>query len=148
MATASALTTLIDLASKESEKHAKSMGIAMGIVVQAQEKLVLLNQYRDDYADRLQVALKSGMTPMAHRNFLMFIEKLETAITAQGFDIKNKQMAADRERSNWQGSEKKRLSFDTLATRAQEVALKQEAKRDQKESDEQATRMSARRQTQ
>jgi flagellar FliJ protein len=148
MATTSALTTLIDLASKESERHAKSLGLALGAVQQAHEKLVLLNQYRDDYADRLQEALKAGMTPMAHRNFRVFIEKLETAVAAQGLEIRNKQMAAERVRSSWQNSEKKRLSFDTLAQREQTLALKQEAKRDQKESDEQATRMSARRQMQ
>jgi flagellar FliJ protein len=145
MTTNTAVISLIEIAVKASEAHAKKLGTALLTVRQAHEKMELLNQYRDDYEDRLIVAMKSGMTTLAHRNFLVFIEKLENAIESQALDIRNKQLSVERERSNWQDSERKRLSYQTLVKRSQELEFKKEAKRDQKESDEQANRIGSRR---
>jgi flagellar FliJ protein len=44
------------------------------------------------------------------------------------------------ERSAWQSSERKRMSYDTLAVRAEKAELQKENKRDQKLMDEFATR--------
>ncbi len=50
MATPSALNTLIDLANKETDEAAKRLGAALRVCEEADQKLDLLMQYRNDYA--------------------------------------------------------------------------------------------------
>jgi hypothetical protein len=48
--------------------------------------------------------------------------------------------AREQEKSAWQASERKRMSYSTLNDRADAAALKLENKRDQKQMDEHAAR--------
>jgi flagellar FliJ protein len=74
MADISALTTLIELATKDVDEAAKRLGRAVRAVEEAQQKLTLLAGYRDDYASRFQVTMTTGFTPMAYRNFQGFMD--------------------------------------------------------------------------
>lgn len=147
MANLSALETLIDLAQKASDEYAKRLGAAMKGVEDAEQKLQMLLGYRDDYANKLDDAQMAGITPFAYRNFVAFLEKLETAISGQRDVLKHAQAKADKERKGLQESERKRLSYRTLNDRAAAQALAIETKRDQKMMDDFAAR-SARRQPQ
>lgn len=140
MANLSALETLIDLAQRESDACAKRLGAALQAVEEAEQKLQMLNGYRDDYANRLDAAMVAGITPFARQNFVAFLDKLENAINGQAEVIKHAQYKAERERKGWQESERKRLSYRTLTERAAAQALALESKRDQKMMDDHAAR--------
>lgn len=141
MATPSALETLIDLATKETDEATKRLGRAVRVSEEAQQKLVILQQYRDDYAARFQDTLTTGLTALNYRNFQLFIEKIDTAISGQEDVIRITQQKVAEARLAWQACERKRMSYDTLATRAKEAELRKENKRDQKSMDEHASRM-------
>ncbi len=140
MATSSALDTLIELATKDSDEAAKRLGHCMKAAEDSEQKLVLLMQYRDDYAARFQRNLESGLTAMGYRNFQLFMDKLENAISSQQLVVREAHIHVEQERSAWQASERKRMSYGTLANRALKASQLAENKRDQKQTDEHAAR--------
>lgn len=140
MAQASALETLIDLAQRESDAAAKRLGAAQQALQEAEQKLVMLEGYRDEYANKLDAAQLAGITPFAYHNFVQFIAKLDNALNGQREVIKHAKYKAELERTAWQESERKRLSYRTLNERAAAEQLKIENKRDQKLMDDHAAR--------
>ncbi|HJV52679.1 MAG TPA: flagellar export protein FliJ [Noviherbaspirillum sp.] len=141
MATSSALDTLIELATQQTDEAAKRLGRAIRNGEDAEQKLQLLLQYRDDYMARMQATLQAGLTASSYRNFQLFIDKLDDAIKGQQRVVQDAQRRVTRERGAWQDSERKRMSYDTLATRAEKVQQLKEARRDQKQTDEFAARL-------
>lgn len=140
MANPSALDTLIELAQRASDDAAKRLGAALKNVDDAEQKLKMLLGYRDDYAQRLDQAQMAGITPFAYANFVAFVGKLDNAINGQQEVVKHAKYKSDLEKSAWQESERKRLSYRTLNERAAAEALKVENKRDQKMMDDHAAR--------
>ncbi len=140
MASRSQLETLMDLARRETDDAAKRLGAALKAVAEAQQKHQLLVGYRDEYAKRFEAAQAAGITPMAYRNFQAFMEKLEVAVKGQQDMIRHAEQRSAQEKTAWQASERKRMSYATLNDRAAAAALKLETKRDQKQMDEHAAR--------
>ena len=140
MASTAQLETLIDLARRESDAIAKRLGVALKAVEDARAKTDMLVGYRDDYARRFQANMAAGMTPMAYRNFQAFLDKLDQAINGQQELVQHALRRSEHEKTVWQASERKRMSYATLADRARDEALRLEAKRDQKAMDEHAAR--------
>jgi flagellar FliJ protein len=140
MAIRSALDTLIELAQRASDDAAKRLGAALAAADETEQKLAMLLNYRDDYAMRLEAAQAAGITPLAYRNFVAFIGKLDHAISGQREVVKHAHHKSAIEKTAWQASERKRLSYRTLNERAAAAALRIENKRDQKAMDEHAAR--------
>ena len=140
MGNPTALETLIELATRDCDDAAKRLGLALKAVDDAEQKLVMLHGFRDDYARKLDAAQLAGITPMAYRNFVAFMDKLENAIRGQGDVVKHAQHASAQEKTIWQECERKRMSYRTLNDRAAVKALQVENKRDQKQMDEHAAR--------
>lgn len=140
MANTSALETLIELAQRDSDAAAKRLGSALKGVEEAGQKLQMLLGYRDDYANRLDQAQVAGITPFAYANFVAFVGKLDNAINGQQEVLKHATYTSELEKTRWQESERKRLSYRTLNERAAAEALRLENKRDQKMMDDHAAR--------
>lgn len=140
MTTQSALETLIDLATSQTDEAAKRLGRAIRACEDTEQKLTLLLQYRDEYESRFRAGMTTGISASGYRNFQLFLEKLDTAIAGQQRIVLDAKRNMATERGAWQSSERKRMSFDTLATRAQQVEQKTLDKREQKLMDEFATR--------
>jgi flagellar FliJ protein len=140
MAQQSALDTLIELAQRATDDAAKRLGVALKAQDECEQKLTMLLGYRDDYASRLDAAQLAGITPMAYRNFVAFMDKLDIAINGQREVIKHAQHKSVQEKAAWQACERKRLSYRTLNERAAAETLRRENKQDQKQMDEHATR--------
>ena len=140
MASLSQLETLIDLAQRETDDAAKRLGAALKAAEATEQQLKMLYEYREDYARRFEQTMAAGMTPMAYRNFQAFMGKLDNAIGGQQEVVRHAQRRSEMEKTTWQNAERKRMSYTTLESRAQEQVLKLEAKRDQKAMDEHAAR--------
>jgi flagellar protein FliJ len=140
MASPSQLATLIDLARRETDDAAKRLGNALKMVEDCEQKLEMLAGYRNDYAQRFETSLAAGMTPMAYRNFQAFLDKLDNAVKGQVEAVQKARKRSEQEKALWQVCERKRMSYTTLDNRAQQEALRLEAKRDQKAMDEHAAR--------
>jgi flagellar FliJ protein len=140
MAKQSALDTLIELAQRDTDDAAKRLGVSLKAVDEAEQKLTMLLGFRDDYGVKLEAAQVAGITPMAYRNFVAFIDKLEIAINGQRDAVKLAQNRSANDKTIWQAAERKRLSYRTLSERAAVDALHRENKQDQKQMDEHAAR--------
>ncbi|GGX19406.1 MULTISPECIES: flagellar export protein FliJ [Undibacterium] len=136
----SALSTLIELAENEVENAAKNLGRMIKARDDANEQLNLLNQYRSDYELRFQSNAKQGLNVTQFTNFQAFIVKLDQAVDGQKKLIQDAEYRIEIAKKNWQECEKKRLSYKTLIDRNAASELKKENKRDQKQTDERATR--------
>jgi flagellar FliJ protein len=140
MASKSALDTLIELATAQTDEAAKRLGNAIRATDRAEKKLELLQKYRDEYSSRFEAKMAQGLSPMGYRNFQAFIGKLDEAIAGQQQVVQDAAHGVVRERGAWQDSERKRMSYDTLASRQLQQELKLENRRDQKLNDEYAAR--------
>ncbi|MES2297833.1 MAG: flagellar export protein FliJ [Pseudomonadota bacterium] len=140
MAERTALTILIELAQRSTDEATKRLGKAFKAQAEAEQKLAMLEGYRDDYALRFEQAQAAGITPPMYFNFLGFMGKLDSAIKGQKDVIKHAQQRCAVEKTAWQACERKRLSYQTLDARAARAALALENKRDQKLMDEHAAR--------
>ena len=140
MASKAQLETLMDLARRETDDAAKRLGAALKQVDDAKQKHQMLVGFREEYAKKFEAAQLAGITPMAYRNFQAFMEKLEVAVKGQLDMIKHAEYRSEQEKTAWQASERKRMSYSTLNDRADAAALKLENKRDQKQMDEHAAR--------
>lgn len=136
----SALSTLIELAENEVENAAKNLGRMIKARDDANEQLNLLNQYRSDYELRFQSNATQGLNVTQFTNFQAFIVKLDQAVDGQKKLIQDAEYRIEIAKKNWQECEKKRLSYKTLIDRNAASELKKENKRDQKQTDERATR--------
>lgn len=136
----SALSTLIEIAENEVENAAKNLGRMIKARDDANEQLNLLNQYRSDYEIRFQSNAKQGLNVTQFTNFQAFIIKLDQAVEGQKKLIQDAEYRIEIAKKNWQECEKKRLSYKTLIDRNAASELKKENKRDQKQTDERATR--------
>jgi len=140
MATPSTLNTLIDLANKETEEAAKLLGATLRAGEEAEQKLDLLMQYRDDYSTRCQASLSAGISTTQFNNFQVFMEKLEHAIAGQKKVVADAGQRIAQARATWQACEQKKRSFSTLADRASKAEARREIWLDQKQNDEHAAR--------
>ncbi len=140
MAINPALETLIELATTQTDEAAKRLGRAIRACEDTEQKLALLLQYREDYEARFKAGLANGISAAGYRNFQLFLDKLDTAIAGQQRIVQDAKQRIVDERGTWQSCERKRMSFDALATRAQAAEQRKENKRDQKLMDEFATR--------
>lgn len=147
MASLSALDTLIDLAHKGTDEAAKQLGHALRAGDEAAEKLDLLLQYRNDYAARAQSSLANGISTTHFNNFQMFMQKLDHAISGQQKVVDDTQVRIAEARATWQAREQKKMSFITLAKRADKEQSRRELWRDQKQNDEHAARRSLHKRT-
>lgn len=137
----SPISTMIEIAVKDSDDAAKRLGKAIKSHEDTQHQLSLLLQFRHDYELRLQDGAAKGISTFQYLNFQAFISKLDGAVIGQKLVVKDAEHKINMARNQWQESEKKRLSYDTLNNRAIASEQKQETKRDQKQTDEQAARM-------
>lgn len=140
MANMNALNTLIELAVKETEDAAQRLAAALRACEEAEQKLDLLLQYRNDYAARCQSSLENGISTGHFNNFRLFMQKLDHAIAGQQKVSDNARQHMQHARSVWQTCEQKKMSFTTLADRARREDTRRELWRDQKMNDEHAAR--------
>jgi flagellar protein FliJ len=140
MATSSAIHTLIDLTTKECEKAAQDLGKSIRFGDETEKKLTLLLQYREDYAARFQVNQAEGLSITGYRNFQLFLDKLDQAIMGQQQVVRDAKRRIEISQRAWQAAEHKRMSYETLAERKRKEVQLKETRRDQKQTDEFATR--------
>lgn len=140
MASPSALSTLIELANKDTDEAARQLGAALRHSEEASQKLDLLRQYRDDYAQRCQTSMAGGISATHFHNFQVFMQKLEHAISGQQSVVSGARLRAEQARTAWLACEQKKMSFVTLSDRARREAARRELWRDQKQNDEHAAR--------
>lgn len=137
------LQPLVHLAKQKNDAAAKNLGKLNQLHQSAEAKLATLQQFRRDYQDKFQEAVKNGMAPTDLRNFQDFIYRLDQAIKQQENYIANSSSSVDAGREELKEAQRKMQSFETLAQRHHREQQALEDKADQKMQDEHAGRFAA-----
>jgi flagellar protein FliJ len=134
------LNTLLKLAEETLDSAMEYMVKTKKALDEAEEKGVMLRGYRQDYVDNLGKLLKKGLGKEAHNNYQNFLKKLDQAISGQEELIVGAQYQHDKQREIWQQAQRKKLSYEVLLKRTKKKAHLLATKKDQKMTDEYATR--------
>ncbi|MBV7486321.1 flagellar export protein FliJ [Bordetella sp. BOR01] len=138
------LDTLIGLAKESSDEAARVLGRLNAERNHAEQQLSMLQDYRQDYLERLQAAMQSGMSAADCHNYQRFIGTLDDAIGQQTAVLRQADTHLTHGRTHWQQQQRRLNSFDALAERERRALAVQEARREQRASDEFASRMACR----
>jgi flagellar FliJ protein len=130
------LQPLLDLAQDHTDEAARNLHKRKITWQEAEEKLLQLKSYREDYQARLLQATKMGMQMNAIKDFHLFLGKLETAIRHQTSEVARCERHWEDGRHEWQAKQRKLKAFDTLSQRHLHSELKREDKVEQREQDE------------
>lgn len=142
MAQSSTLTTLKELAEKQTDEAAAKLGAAIRQFEDQENKLAMLKKYREDYSLKMQAEMRAGRDMQHIRNFQVFLGKIDDALFGQQQLVNDAMKRVQAEKKHWQENERKRMSFSALEQRAEQAEQKKEAKRDQKLMDEFGARQS------
>ena len=134
------LKTLVDLTKQQSKAAATALAKELAALNDAKEKVHLLENYLDDYRLNLQQQMLIGIKASELHNSQNFIQQLELAIRHQEKSVEKMNGHDDLAKKNWQECEKKTMSFETLMKRSLAKIALVEARIDQKNNDEFASR--------
>lgn len=137
------LQPLRDLAQHQKDSATQKLGQLNQQQQSAQQKLDTLLEYRKDYQARLQQTTQNGMDPAELRNFQQFINKLDEAIGQQLKLVEQSKTSAQLGRSEFDTTQRKLKSFDTLQQRHVDQQNQIIEKREQKALDEHTGRLAA-----
>ena len=137
------LQPLMNLAQHQNDSATRNLGKLNKQQQSAQEKLETLQQYRRDYQTRLQESTQTGMNPVELRNFQEFINKLDEAISQQLKAVEQSKISTQIGRGEFDTTQRKLKSFDTLQQRHIEEQKKVADKSEQKALDEHTGRFAS-----
>lgn len=136
------LQPLLDLARTRTDDAARELGELLAAERSVEEKLDLLENYRNEYRQRFADAARAGLTPDAWRNYSAFLVRLDEAVAAQRQLVEQSRARTAEGQQLWMEQRNKLKAFDTLSRRHQNALARIEAKAEQKLSDEHAARRS------
>jgi flagellar FliJ protein len=135
------LQTVLELMQVRADESTHRLARLIASERDAKNKLQMLQQYRDEYAARFQLAAQNGLTPAEWHNYQEFLNRLDGAIEAQTQAVRQEMRNTANGQQDWQQHRKKLKAFDTLSERhfSNEEAI--QTRRDQKIQDEFAARL-------
>jgi len=134
------LSQLIKLSRRHTDAAARNLGHSHSRARTEEDKLALLERYRRDYQAQLSRDSRGSMTSDVLRNYHEFLNKLDAAIEQQRRQLMACQQWVASSRTEWQGAHRKLKSFDTLSERETNRERRTQARREQREQDEQAAK--------
>ena len=134
------LAMLIELAEKKSDSATRRLGQLQTALKNAQEKLAMLQEYRQEYYHKLHAQMEQGAPSSYWRNTQHFITTLDGAIAQQQAIVQQAEESLVHGRNDWMLAKRKVSSFGTLAERVKQQQEKIQGKREQNDNDEHAAR--------
>ncbi len=134
------LQPLLDLMQTRTDEAARRLGQLIAAEQNQKSRLKLLEEYREEYNQRFRESSLAGMTPLAWRNFLDFLGRLDEAIIQQRLIVANSERDTTQGQDQWREQNKRLKAIDTLSDRHTANERYREGKQEQKLQDEFAAR--------
>lgn len=134
------LQAVLDLMQTRSDEATRRLARLIATERDAQSKLDILEQYRDDYAERFRQAASNGLGQPEWRNYQEFLNRLDEAITQQSEAVNQQQKHTAAGQTDWQRQRARLQAFDALFDRHRASEAKLELRQEQKAQDEFAAR--------
>lgn len=132
----SSLATLVEFTKNKTEQAATKLQSLIGTRADALRQLGALEDYRQDYALRLQAATQTGLSASNYRNFRRFIATLDEAISQQNGAVAQIDANLASGRTHWQDEKRKLNSFEALVSRRAQQEVESVNRSEQRTSDE------------
>jgi flagellar FliJ protein len=131
------------VATRNERDLASRLAEAERDAIEAEQKLVALERYRNEYEEQLAQRGAGGVDISGVREFQAFLARLGEALVAQRQVLAAARAARDQQLNSWREAAQRAQVVQTLADRWQTEERRAEDRRDQRESDELAQRGAA-----
>ena len=136
MAQSFPLQTLLELMQDRTDEATRKLGQLISAEQSQRSRLQMLEQYREEYAQRLREATAQGITRLILRNYQDFLSRIDDAIEQQRLTVQSSEMSTKAGQAQWSTQNKQLKAIDTLSTRHDARERYRENKQEQKLLDE------------
>ncbi|WP_434515357.1 flagellar export protein FliJ [Dechloromonas sp. ARDL1] len=140
MAQTFSLQPLLDLMQSRTDEATRTLGKLIAAEQSQRSRLQMLEQYREEYAQRLREAVAQGITRLVMLNYQDFLARIDEAIEQQRLAVKDSERNTKAGQEHWQSQNKQLKAIDTLSQRHDARERYRENKIEQKLQDEFSTR--------
>ena len=140
MPQAFSLQPLLELMQTRTDEATRKLGQLIAAEQNQRSRLQMLEQYREEYAQRLREATANGITRLILRNYQDFLARIDEAVEQQTIAVQNSERSTKAGQDHWQAQHKQLKAIDTLAVRHDVRERYRENKLDQKLQDEFSSR--------
>lgn len=140
MAQPFSLQPLLEIMQNRTDEATRKLGQLIAAEQSQKSRLQMLEQYREEYAQRMREAIGQGVTPLVLRNYQDFLARIDEAIAQQRLAVQHSENSTRAGQEHWQAQNKQLKAIDTLSLRHDARERYREGKQDQKLQDEFTTR--------
>lgn len=140
MTQAFSLQPLLDLMQTRTDEATRDLGRLISAEQSQRSRLQMLEQYREEYAQRMREATAEGITRLILHNYQDFLNRIDDAIAQQRIAVGNSELSTKAGQDKWQAQNKQLKAIDTLSQRHDAKERYRENKQEQKLQDEFSTR--------
>lgn len=135
------IKTIVDIKASQEKNALEVLGAVQGKHQGMQAQVEGLRNYRREYQDRFDQLGVKGVNVAQLLEFRSFIDKLDKAIMGQEKMLDSIEAEVVAKRKIWEELHHKTRSLQKVCDSALKIEMKQEAKREQQEQDERASRI-------
>jgi flagellar FliJ protein len=135
------IKTIVDIKANQEKSALEVLGAVQRKHQGMQAQVEGLRNYRKEYQDRFDQLGVKGVNVAQLLEFRSFIDKLDKAIMGQEQMLDSIEAEVKAKRKIWEELHHKTQSLQKVCDSALKVEMKQEAKREQQEQDERASRI-------
>jgi len=134
------LQTLLELMQNRTDEASRKLGQLITAEQSQRSRLQMLEQYRDEYAQRMREATAEGITRLILRNYQDFLARIDEAIKQQRQAVQSSELSTKAGQTEWRNQNTKLMAIDTLSSRHDARERYRENKQEQKILDEFSSR--------
>jgi len=135
------IKTIVEIKANQEKNALEVLGGVQRQLQSMQTQVEGLRNYRKEYQDRFDQLGAKGVNVAQLLEFRSFIDKLDKAIMGQEQILSSIEAEVIAKRKIWEELHHKTQSLQKVCDSALVVEMKQEAKREQQEQDERASRI-------
>jgi len=135
------IKTIVDIKATQEKNALEVLGAVQRKFLALQTQVEGLKNYRKEYQDRFDRLGSNGVNVAQLLEFRSFIDKLDKAIIGQEHVLSSIEAELKIKRKMWEELHHKTQSLQKVCDSALVIEMKQEAKREQLEQDERASRI-------
>jgi len=140
MTQAFSLQPLLEIMQTRADEATRKLGQLIAAEQNQRSRLQMLEQYRDEYAQRMLDATADGITRLILLNYQAFLARIDEAVAQQRSAVENSERNTRAGKDQWQDQNKKLKAIDTLSLRHDARERYRENKQEQKLQDEFSSR--------
>lgn len=146
MSSSTPLDTLISLARESRDNASIALNDLRRERQNAEVQVETLTRYRQEYRQRLQDAMQSGIGPDSWYNYQQFLASLDAAIARATRTLEQSKAGLAQGQQHWQNEQRRLSAYDTLASRREDTERQRASRQEQRLTDEMAAGALLRRQ--